>query len=236
MPPLTGSWCWATKICSSEMPPGSSRSFSFTPWLLNRKSYVSPSVSHQGNKMKTLRKSWKSETSLRRLKPVTTHTRRWWYHIPSEVFWRRAQNSRVRSNSLAHPVDELLLVHAIKKEVDDLRLNLARVRSCNPETRSPDSVEARILPVILDDDTLLRRLMRRNSPFTTTNVTHLPDSIEESQIIIFSSSSLSFSFIWWKEKRTTCRHSKKRRNLGSKHGFFEGDREDDFLLQIFPYL
>ena len=79
------------------------------------------------------------------------------------------------------------------------RSKLARFKSSNLEIRSPDPVEVRILPVILHGGTLSRRQMRRNSPFTMINVTHLSSYLEKSMIIVFSS-SCSFSFIWWKEE------------------------------------
>ena len=43
------------------------------------------------------------------LKPAT-HTRRWWHHIPSEVFCGKASNSRKRGNSLTYPINELILL------------------------------------------------------------------------------------------------------------------------------
>ena len=63
------------------------------------------------------------------------------------------------------------LVHAIRKDVPNPKIERS-------ETISPAPVKVRTLHVPSGGDTLPRWLMHLNSPFTSTNVVHLPDSLE----------------------------------------------------------
>ena len=56
-----------------------------------------------------LRKPSDSEAVLSNQIEAVRCARRWWYHIPSEVFWGRDSNSR-KSVSSAHSCNELLLL------------------------------------------------------------------------------------------------------------------------------
>jgi len=53
----------------------------------------------------TLKKPSESETTTSNLTEAARHARRWWYHIPFEVFYERASNFKKRSDSSAHPAD-----------------------------------------------------------------------------------------------------------------------------------
>ena len=147
-------------------------------------SYALASMSLQGSKMRTLRKPSESEvTTLWRLKLCKTQ-KRWWYHISFKVFWERALYSKVRRNSSVHPDDELSLSYPSsympsRKRMTASRLKLSCTKSNNSKIRSPDPVETRVLPVILDRGTLLRRIMRHNSPSMATDVTHHLDTLVE---------------------------------------------------------
>ena len=174
-----------------------------------------PRLSLKGSKMRTLRKTCESkEIALCRLNPAR-HTRRWWYHISSEVFGGRDPNSRVRSNSPVHPVEDLLLLisrtrHWERDWQPQGRSLLVQIKQT--KIRSVDPVEVRILPVILDGGTLSRQLIRHNSPFTMINTTHMSGSLEERVWSLFSHppSSPSPSSIWWKEEKTTWQHNMER--------------------------
>jgi len=64
--------------------------------------------------------------------------------------------------------------------------------------------------------------MRRNSPFTTTNVMHHPDSPENSPIT--TSASFLSSFLLWMKRRKDDMMAQQAKKLGFQKRVFEEDR------------
>ena len=100
-------------------------------------------------------------------------------------------------------------VHAIRKEADGLK-----VEACSPKIEQPGNQIARSSSsknplIILDVGALLRRLIRYDIPFTTTNATHHPDSLKESMITIFSTSFFSFLYLMKRKEENMAQQEKK---------------------------
>ena len=160
-------------------------------------------------RMRSPRKAYKSEVSaLQRWKP-TRHTRRWWYHILSELFWGSAWNSGRRVNHWRTQLMSSLfssLIHIIKKEAwkpQDRSLLARDEHTRNEIAWFSWSKNPTCQP---DGGILSQQLMHHDSAFTVTNVMHLQSPRKwKSSHLSLPVSSPFLSSIWRKGREKSWR-------------------------------
>jgi len=145
------------------------------------------------------------------------HARRWWYHIPSKVFWERSERHLEKQVTM----NSAFLVHPIRKEIQNPKNEPYPLKNGWLEARSSALVRAWVLPSNLNSGTLSRQLMYHNRFITTnrfvttTNVAQQPD-FPYGKSLTTSSSTFIFSHSFlhlMKKKDTTTQQSKKEISL-----------------------